>query len=250
MNRFSSENILVVGACSEIGTAIAHGLVREGARVTLSGRSRGALEQLQRLIGDQASIAVCDLSDETARGKLLADSAAVTGKFSGMVYVAGFHRLMPLGPGYGASLTQHLAINVHAPLDLIKDFSSRHNSDDTRQRSVTVIASIAHLLGEPALSAYSASKGAMVSAVRALAVEFARKNIRINSLSPGWVMGDSADRVAGKIPVGTHEKIVSTYPLGFGVPTDVAEAVMYLASPGARWVTGIDLVIDGGRTCV
>jgi len=241
---------MVVGATSDIGAAIARALAREGARLTISGRSEEKLRALQADLGAGTHVAPCDLGDEAARGNLLKEAARVAGKFNGLIYVSGYHRLMPLGAGYGGSLAEHLQLNVQAPLDLVRGFISRAVSEDASQRSVTMIASVAHRLGEPALSAYSASKGAMVSAARALAVELARKNIRVNTISPGWIFGDSAARVTGKIPADALDKIAEAYPLGFGTPEDVAEAALYLASRGARWVTGTDLVVDGGRTCV
>jgi NAD(P)-dependent dehydrogenase (short-subunit alcohol dehydrogenase family) len=250
VGRFASDNVLVIGGTSEIGTAVAERLVLEGSRVTVTGRDQEKLESLQRALGGRARTAICDLTDKVGRGGAVKAAARHDGPFNSMVYVAGYHRLMPMGPAYASSLERHLLINVEAPLDLIRTFLSKGVSDDGRQRSVTVIASIAHRVGEPALSAYSASKGAIVSAVRSLAVELARRNVRINTVSPGWIEGQSADRVAGKMDMTMHEKVRALYPLGFGTPNDVAEAVAYIASSGAKWVTGVDLVIDGGRTCV
>ena len=250
MDRFASENVLVVGATSEIGAAIAAQLVRQGSRVTVTGRDAEKLNSVQRSLGASARQAVVDLADSAGRAAAVRAAALAGGPFTAMVYVAGYHKLVPIGPAYAAALAQHLLINVEAPLDLVRTFLGKGVSDDGRQRSVTIVSSIAHRIGEPALSAYAASKGAMVSAVRSLAVELARRDVRVNTVSPGWIEGDSAARVAGLVGQPAHQHILGMYPLGLGRPEDVAEAVSFLAAPAARWVTGIDLVVDGGRTCV
>jgi NAD(P)-dependent dehydrogenase (short-subunit alcohol dehydrogenase family) len=250
VGHFANQHVLVVGASSGIGAAIARELARGGARLTLSGRSEQKLAALRDSLAGEAQLLSCDLRDSAAREALLKDGARRHGRFNAFVYVAGYHRLMPLGPGYGASLAEHLALNVEAPLELVRGFVARAVSDEGQQRSITLIASVAHRLGEPALSAYSASKAALVAGARGLAVELARKNVRVNTVSPGWVFGDAATRVKSAIPEAALEKIAASYPLGFGTPSDVAQGVAWLASPAARWVTGIDLVIDGGRSCV
>ena len=165
-----------------------------------------------------------------------------------LIYCAGFHRLAPLSPVSAGSLEEHLAVNYLGAVNCARLFVSSKNSCTDLQRTITVVASIAHRVGEAGLIGYSASKAAVVAAVRGMAVEYAGKNIRVNSVSPGWIESERADAVASRISGNALEEIHRRYPLGYGQPKDIGFAVSFLSSNMASWITGVDLPVDGGRT--
>jgi len=100
----------------------------------------------------------------------------------------------------------------------------------------------------PGQIAYSASKGAVNSAVRTMAVELARRQIRVNTLSPGLVRTDMTNEAFKLLTEEQVKKLEQSFPLGVGSSGDVARAAAYLLAPQNRWITGIDLVVDGGYT--
>jgi len=111
-----------------------------------------------------------------------------------------------------------------------------------------LIASVAALKGEPALAGYSATKGALISLTRTLGVELAPQKIRVNCISPALVMTQMADGVRNTLPPENMEQLEKKHPLGLGTTDDVAYTIACLLAPGARWITGANIVLDGGYT--
>ena len=105
------------------------------------------------------------------------------------------------------------------------------------------------MVGEPAKIAYSASKGALLAGCRSMALELASKKIRVNCISPAIVRTELSDKLFAELPEGTMDRIKSLHPLGFGSPVDIANACVFLLSDEAKWITGSNLVIDGGYSC-
>ncbi|MFT7723391.1 MAG: SDR family oxidoreductase [Roseateles sp.] len=238
---------LVIGAASEIGAAICAVLAQRGDAIVAASRhpdlfGRGLLPQSTGRYDVH-----CDVADVESV-KALFEACRPVG-LANLVYVAGHHQVAPLSVLSDGHLARHLDVNVQGVFDACRFFSSAKYSHAQAPRSVTLVASIAHRLGEAGLSAYAASKAAMVAAGRSMAVEFARKGIRVNTVSPGWIEGRKADQVRRALAPEEFARIAAQYPLGLGQAQDVADAVDFLSSGKARWITGIDLVVDGGRTC-
>ncbi len=138
-------------------------------------------------------------------------------------------------------------MNTEAAIMLIKGFE-RQKQFAEGKGSIVLISSVMGLVGAPARSVYSLSKGALQGMARSLAIELAPAHIRINCIAPAFVyspMWDEIERISGDEQI---QAIKAQHPLGIGTPEDVAYAAAYLLAETGRWVTGTVMVVDGGYT--
>ena len=110
------------------------------------------------------------------------------------------------------------------------------------------IASITAVIARGGVAAYSASKGALISAARVMAVELAKRQIRVNCISPGTILTPLMQNYLSTLSEEQYKARVDGFPLGLGETTDISNAVVYLLSDASRWITGQNLIIDGGYT--
>ena len=114
--------------------------------------------------------------------------------------------------------------------------------------SIVFISSISGVIARKGLSAYAASKGALISASRVMALEMAPREIRVNTVSPGTILTPMMQKALDTMKEEDRQKRVEGFPLGLGQTTDISNACIYLLSDASRWVTGINLFVDGGFT--
>ena len=241
--NLTGKTILVTGATSEIGRAVCSAVLAAGARIVVTGRDRKRLAALSTDLGAERCQALrVDLTDAGERDALVTAVPAL----DGIVHGAGMLELAPAAFLSEKKLRSTDAINYEAPLllttALVKAGKVKVDA------SVVLIASVAGLVGAKGHVLYAGSKGALMAAGRALALELAPRRIRVNALAPGMVRAGMAGQAQGALgddAMAAHEK---EYPLGFGTPEDVAAAALFLLSPAARWITGTTLVCDGGFT--
>ncbi len=247
---FSKKTILVTGASSGIGRATATTLSQLGARVVLSGRNDEALrETLNLMVGEGHNLAPFDLAQDCEKiPSWLKTIAAEHGLLSGLVHCAGVEETVPLRQVDHMMFDRVLRINTEAALFLVKGISQK--KCHVPPCSIVLISSVAGLTGQAARSVYCASKGALNAMTKSLAVELARKNIRVNTVCPGQVETEMGANIKSKVGENQYQAIVDAHPLGLGKPEDVAMSVSFLLSDAARWVTGTSLVVDGGYTSI
>jgi NAD(P)-dependent dehydrogenase (short-subunit alcohol dehydrogenase family) len=167
------------------------------------------------------------------------------GAVYGLCHCAGVLQLLPLGASKPERVQRMMAINFFAGLELARAVVDRAVMDPL-EGSLLWLASVGAQVGMPGQVAYSASKGAVLAAMRTLAIELAPRQIRVNALSPGWVETQMTQALATQM---TPEQLARTHgmhPLGVGQAQDVARAAAFMLQPQNRWITGTDFVIDGG----
>ena len=240
---------IVTGGSGSIGRAICRCLAGHGANVIVHYRAAkdAALELVAALEQDgvQAKAIGADLSTAEGCEALITASGEAFGTATILVNNAAMQPVAAFDRVSADDLASMLATNVQGPFRLMQLFADRLIEEGGGRGSIVNIASIEGSRPAAGHSHYSTSKSALIMATRAAALELGKHNIRVNSLSPGLVDHEGLE---DDWPEGV-DRWCRSAPLGrLGEPEDVANAVAFLVSPSAGWITGHDLVIDGGMS--
>jgi NAD(P)-dependent dehydrogenase (short-subunit alcohol dehydrogenase family) len=241
---------IVTGASRGIGEAIALTLAGEGAAVVVNGRQAETINRVAdeiRSRGGQALPVKADVSSSEQVNDMVAQTLESFQKIDILVNNAGINKLMPTLELPEALWDDIIDTNLKGQF-LCCQAVAKHMIK-RKQGKIVNIASIGGHIGTPGLAAYSASKGGSLQLTRVLAVEWGKHNITVNAVSPGLTMtammealvNERSDFVDGmdRIPLQRLAK-----------PEDIADAVLFLVSPGADYITGQEIIVDGGTTVI
>ncbi len=237
---------VVTGAGRSIGRSSACALAQAGASVVLSGRQLPALESVAHeveALGGRAVPTVCDVSDESAVEAMFERCAAELGPPDVVVANAGvFQRWAPSEDLSVEEWERVMATNLRGVMLTCR--AAARSMIPRRRGSIVAISSIAGEVALPGAAAYSASKFGVIGLAKTLAVEWAKHNVRVNAVAPGFIERDEEPL---KSDPATEQMIMTRTPLArWGRPREVALAVVFLASPAAAFITGTTLAVDGG----
>ncbi|MFG3378125.1 SDR family NAD(P)-dependent oxidoreductase [Streptomyces tendae] len=239
-----TRHVLVTGAAGGIGSAIAEAFAAQGTFLTLSDRDHDALRATATRFGDGAAALTADLTDPRAATGLVEDAWKANGPVDVLVNAAGSYPSLDMAQVDAVAWDRLFALNLRAPV-LTTAALARLAMAAGRPGSVVNISSGSALRSRPGGGPYASSKAALEMATRAAALELGAHAIRVNAVSPGFVLVDSDCN-----PVSAeYAEAIGVNPLGRpGTPEDVARAVCWIAGPEAPWITGEVLRVDGGSS--
>lgn len=240
----NGETALITGGGTGIGLAMAQAMHAAGARVVLVGRREAELKSAVQSLGAGASFKVHDITRLDEAPALVAQVTGETGPITCLVNNAGIHLKKSALETTPAEFQQVLDTHVVGAHALVRAVAP--GMIERRHGSILFTGSMASLFGIPEVIAYTAAKSALVGMVKGYATELSPRGIRVNAIAPGWIETDMS-RKALNGDSGRKARILSRTPMArFGEPADIGWAAVYLASPAAKFVTGVMLPVDGG----
>lgn len=243
MIQLKDKHILVTGASSGIGRQIAITASQLGACITIIGRNVENLQETISLLqGDGHKMFSIDISINEDIEKLI----SLCSSFDGVVFNAGVVEYLPVKFLNSSKVDFVFSVNFNSNVILSQQLIK--NKLINKKGSLVFISSISSKLGVSGTAMYSASKAALCSFSKVLASELASQGIRSNSVCPGIVTTTMTESATSVVSVEEMKKAALDYPLGYGEVSDVAGLVMYLLSDISKWMTGSELIIDGGYT--
>jgi 2-deoxy-D-gluconate 3-dehydrogenase len=238
---------VVTGGGRGLGQAMACALAEAGADVALLARSAEELAATARMVEGYKKRALClptDVADEQAVEDAAGAVVEAFGHVDVLVNNAGAASVAPLLELSLADLRRLLDVNLVGAFLCARAFGAHMVAQ--RRGTVINVASIAGLGGAPDLTAYAATKGALVAFTRSLAIEWASHGVTVNAIAPGYIRTDLNKRALDDPKIGP--KIVKQIPLGrVGQPEELGPLVVYMASEAAAFMTGSIVVLDGGQ---
>lgn len=247
-NPFSLEgkNILVTGASSGIGRQCAIDCSRMGAKVIAIGRNQ---ERLDSVMADMDGVNACypyDLQNIEGIKELISTIVAEHGKLDGFIHAAGIEVTNPVKLSKPEEYESLFQVNCLSAFEIVKNLCGIKTFN--KGGSIVMISSISGVIARKGLSAYAASKGALMSAARVMALEMASREVRVNTISPGTILTPMMQKALDAMSEEDKKKRVDGFPLGLGETTDISNACIFLLSDASRWITGQNIVVDGGFT--
>jgi NAD(P)-dependent dehydrogenase (short-subunit alcohol dehydrogenase family) len=242
--KYTEENVfLITGATSGIGYATALALCKEGATVIAIGRNSNIFSDnpLPNLHFVELDIGM----DQGSIVSKVIDLACSHGSFSGAVLAAGYQSIRPFASTKISQMKEMFDVNFFGNLAIAQAF---HNKKVFSEKgcSIIFVSSISSFRGEKGILPYAATKGAINSAVKTMALEFSSKKIRVNSILPGLVKTELVEKNKLVYNKEFMDKMEESYPLGLGTVNDVVKPILFLLSEDSKWITGSEMVIDGG----
>lgn len=250
-NPFNLENkvIIVTGASSGIGAQCAIDCSKMGAKVVLVARNEERLlHTLSQMEGKGHLVLPLDLSLSKDLKEIVKDVVSKMGQINGVVNCAGMSSVTPLKLVTGELLDLFFRTNVYSAINLSKEITRVGNYDKEGGCSIIFLSSIMGLVGEKCKTLYSATKGALIAATRSMACELAKNKVRVNVVSPGAIETPINAKLPHMADPALRKELEDKHLLGLGECSDISNACIYLLSDAARWVTGQNLVVDGGYT--
>lgn len=242
----SGKKILITGASSGIGKQIAKTSANLGAEVILVARNEQKIMTVAHEIGSNVLDFYCDDLSLTDRIEpLISKICAEHGRLDGLVHAAGVASNRAIATFTYERVHEIMSINFYAFFELVRVITKKGRFNE--ELSIVGVSSIASIKGNSAQTAYAASKAAMDGAMRCFAKELHTKKIRVNTVLPSMINTEMYEAYARKSGVGDYQILDRQY-LGIGETEDVANAVSFLLSGASRFITGTQLIVDGGYT--
>ena len=248
-NPFSlnGKKIVVTGASSGIGRQCAIDCSRMGATMVLVARNEERLKDTLSSLTDAGhSYVMADLSDSQNVCEAAKQINETIGKVDGIVNCAGISTTLPFKLVSREKLEEFMAANVYSAIEISRELSKVKFMNSGG--SIIFMASIMGCVGDVGKTIYSMTKGALIAASRSLACELAKRQIRVNCISPGAILTPINENLPHMADPEKRSLLEDKHLLGLGLKSDIANGVIYLMSDASRWITGQNIVIDGGYT--
>ena len=247
MDRLKGKRALITGGTSGIGLETARRFVEEGARVAITGKNPSTLEEARKELGSGVLILASDSSEVAAQKKVAETIRATFGGLDILFVNAGIAALGPVEKWDEAGFDRQFAINVKGPFFLIQALLPVF----ANPASIVLNASVNAHIGMANTSVYGASKAALLSLTRTLSGELISRGIRVNAISPGPISTPLYSKLglSDADLKATAASIQNQVPVGrFGSPSEIANAIVFLASDESAFTVGGELLIDGGMS--
>ena len=250
-NPFSlnDKTIIVTGASSGIGRQCAINCSQLGAKLILMGRNTERLKETLTSLDDENKHLMypLDLLDYDKLEEVLNAIASKLGNIDGVINCAGISATLPFRRVTPEKMELFFQNNVTMGFNLCRLLTQKKLMAKNGG-SIIFISSVMGMVGETGKVLYGMTKGALIAGTKSLAIELARKNIRVNCISPGVVESPMSDKAIYSRDEASLNRIKNMHPLGLGKDEDVANACVFLLSDGSGWITGTNLIVDGGYT--